>query len=78
MQICPLLFVRMPPQWAVEEEWAPREGKKEAFVAALGEDKTVCAGKLIPLLNLWVSVMISRYGASGTGVDEVPVCFWHG
>lgn len=44
-------------------------------MAALGEDKTVCAGKFIPLLNPWVSVMISRYGASGTGVDEMPVCF---
>lgn len=52
--------------------------EKEAFVAALGEEKTVCTGKLIPLLNPRVSVVISRHGAGGTGVDGVPVCFWHG
>lgn len=55
-----------------------RGQEKEAFVAALGEEKTVCAGKLIPLLNTLMSVVMGKRGASGAGVDEMPLVFWHG
>lgn len=47
-------------------------------MAALGEEKTVCTGKLLPLLYPLVSVMISKHGASGAAVGEMPVVFWHG
>lgn len=36
MQICPLLFVRMPPQWAVEEEWAGKRGEKIGICGSTG------------------------------------------
>lgn len=85
MQIRPLLFVS---KFSVRQDASSvgsgrgvgclSRKKTEAFVAVLGEEKTVCIGKLTPLLNLLESVMINKHGASGTGVDEVPVCFWHG
>lgn len=86
MQICPFLFVRKFSVCQGASSVGSGRGvdcqesrkKTEAFVTVLGEEKTVCIGKLTPLLNPLESVMINKHGASGTGVDEVPVCFWHG
>lgn len=78
MQICPLLFVWKPPQWAVGRGVGWQEGRKKRHLWQHWEKKRLCTGKLIPLLNTLVSVMMGKHGATGAGVDEMPVVFWCG
>lgn len=66
----------MPPLWAAAEEWDDkRTGGDRSIFRRTGEEKTVCTGKVRPLLNLQVSVLLNKHGASGRGIGEVTMCF---
>lgn len=59
-----------------EEEWdGKRTGGDRSIFRRTGEEKTVCTGRVRPLLNPQVSVLLNKHGDSGRGVGEVTMWF---